>query len=92
MKHALIFSLGLLWLAFACGFGFFLAQYVTQGAGSQFFIPAVSSGSVLLGLVHFIGLLTAALICFAIGTGFCARAMVLHERINEGDGEQREQP
>jgi len=80
MKRALIFSAGLLWFAFALGFGFFLVQYVAQGAGLQFFVPTISAGSVALGLVQFVGLATAVLICFAIGAGLCASAIVPKDR------------
>ena len=76
MKRALLFSAGLLWFAFALGFGGFMVLYIAQGAGLQFLGPTVSSGSLLLGLVHFVGLATAALICFAIGASLCARAIV----------------
>jgi hypothetical protein len=74
MKRIFLFCAGLLWLGFALGFGFFLVQYIAGGAGLQFFIPVISETSVLVGLVHFIGLATAALICFAISAGLCARA------------------
>lgn len=76
MKRALTFGLGLIWFLFALGFGFFLYQYVAEGAGFQFFAPIAFSGSVLLGLVHFVGLCTAILICFAVGAGLYSRAMV----------------
>lgn len=75
MKRGILFAMGLVWLAFALGFGFFLVQYLAQGAGFQFFAPIAFSGSVLLGLVHFVGLCSAILICFAIGVGLCARAI-----------------
>jgi hypothetical protein len=76
MKRAMFLTGGVLWLCFALGFAAFLAQYIFQGAGLQFFGGAPSSGSVLLGLAHFFGFGTAVLICFAIGVGLCARGMV----------------
>jgi hypothetical protein len=79
MKRGMIFALGLMWFGFALGFGFLLVQYVAQGAGYQFFAPIAFSGSVLLGLVHFVGLCTAVLICFALGCGLCARAVVARD-------------
>ena len=73
---------GVLWLCFALGFGAFLVRYIGDGAGLQFFGGPVSSGSVLLGLVHLIGFGTAILLCFAIGVGLCARGTVC-EKSNE---------
>lgn len=67
---------GVLWLCFAFGFGAFLVRYIGGGAGLQFFGGPVSSGSVLLGLVHLAGFSTAILLCFAIGVGLCARGIV----------------
>jgi hypothetical protein len=81
MKRGIIFAVGLMWFAFALGFGFLLVQYVTGGAGHQFFAPLAFSGGVLLGLVHFTGLCTAILICFVIGAWLCARAMVGSEGV-----------
>ncbi len=67
---------GGLWLCFAAGFAVFFVQYITGGAGLQFFGGAPSSGSVLFGLVHVVGFSTAILICFAMGVGLCARGVV----------------
>ena len=82
---------GVLWLGFALGFGAFLVQYIGGGAGLQFFGGPVSSGSVLLGLVHLIGFGTAMLLCFAVGIGFCARAVVSEkgDSNRSADGSQR---
>ena len=66
---------GVLWLLFGLGFAAFLVAYISGGAGLQFFGGPVSPESVLLGLVHLVGLGTAILICFAIGVGLCARGM-----------------
>jgi hypothetical protein len=60
----------------AFGFLFFLYEYLVQGAGLQFWIPVISSGSVLIGLVHFVGLCAASLLCFTIGAGLWARGVV----------------
>ncbi len=75
MKRALLLMGGLCWFLFALGFGFVLTQYVAQGAGLQFFGPAMSSGSVLMGLIHVIGFAMAALLCFAIGAGLFASGL-----------------
>ena len=76
MNRAMFFIGGLLWLGFALGFAAFLVRYITGGAGLQFSGGPVSSGSVLLGLLHVVGFGTAILLCFAIGIGLCARAVV----------------
>lgn len=69
LKSALYFTGGILWLLFGAGFAILLWQFLTNGAGSQFlgdFISTVSSGSVLLGMIYFIGLSVASVFCFAI--------------------------
>jgi hypothetical protein len=63
----------LCWFGFALACGFFLLQYVTEGAGLQIFGWAVSAGSVLLGLVHVVGFCTASLVCMGIGLSIWAR-------------------
>jgi hypothetical protein len=76
MKRALFLFAGILWMLFAFGFLFLLYEYLVQGSGLQFWIPEVSSGSVLIGLVHFAGLCTASLLCFAAGAGCWLRGIV----------------
>ena len=67
---------GTCWIVAALVFGALLFQYVTQGAGLQFILFHLSSGSVLFGLVHVVGLMTAIALCLAVGTGLCARGLV----------------
>jgi len=69
---------GIFWFLFSLGFGLILVDYIAGGAGLQFFGGPVSSGSVLLGLVHLTGFVAGILICFAIGAGLCARGLVSH--------------
>jgi hypothetical protein len=83
MKRALFLLAGILWILFAFGFLFFLYEYLVQGAGLQFWIPVVSSGSVLIGLVHFVGFCAASLLCFAVGAGCWARGFVKPEAKEE---------
>jgi hypothetical protein len=64
------------WILFALGFAAFLVHYIAQGAGLQFFLLPVSSGSALLGLVHVIGFVAAIVLCFTIGAILCAHAIV----------------
>ena len=85
MKRALFLFAGILWMLFAFGFLFFLYEYLVQGAGLQFWIPVVSSGSVLIGLVHFVGLCTASVLCFVVGAGCWARGIV------KADTQEKEQ-
>lgn len=76
MKRLLLLFGGAFWFLFALGFAALLVQYIADGAGLEFFGPSVSSGSILLGLVNVVGLCTAIILCFAIGAGLCARAIV----------------
>ena len=86
MKRTMLLMGGMLWLCFALGFGVFLVQYIGGGAGLQFFGGPISSGSVLLGLVHVVGFGAAILLCFAIGVGLCARGVVGEMDAKESDG------
>jgi hypothetical protein len=88
MKRVLLLLAGMLWFLFSIGFLFLLVQYIAGGAGLQFWIPVVSSGSVLMGLMHVVGLCTAAFLCFAIGSGLCAHGLVA-ERDHEPTEMQR---
>jgi|GEM_PF-2001653 len=90
MKRAILLIGGVLWLGFALGFGVFLVEYIGGGAGLQFFGGPVSSGSVLLGLVHLVGFGTAIFLCFAIGVGLCARGIVEKDRKEQDDGKVTE--
>src|SRR5262245_52746100 len=67
---------GLCWFAAALFFAVFAWSYVTNGAGLQFFGLSVSSGTVLLGLIHLLGFGFGAFLCFAIGVGLCAHGLV----------------
>ena len=73
IKSTLIIVAGICWLAFALVIGFFLFQYLGGGAGFQLFgFFEVSSTTVLIGVVHVVGLGAAACLCFVIGVGLCA--------------------
>ena len=76
MRSAKFIVAGVLWVLFAFGFAFVLLQYLGMGAGLQFYGGMFSSGSVLLGLVHVVGLVFAAFLCFTIGAGLFARGFV----------------
>jgi hypothetical protein len=76
MKRTVLILCGLCWLGFAAGFGLFTLAYLKGGAGLQFLGLGFSSGSVLIGWVHFIGLCLATLFAFAIGTGLFLHGLV----------------
>jgi hypothetical protein len=72
--RALYFLGGLCWLMFSVGFGLFLFEYMRQGAGVQFFGFIFSTSSVIIGVVHFLGLVLAVLMSLAFAIGMCAKA------------------
>jgi hypothetical protein len=76
MKRPLLLVVGLCAFVCALGFGLLLVQYIGEGAGLQVFGLGVSSGSVLIGLVHVIGFAAGAFGCFALGAALCARALL----------------
>jgi len=67
---------GTCWVAAALVFGSFLLCYVAQGAGLQFSLLPFSSGTVLMGLVHVVGLMTATTLCLVVGMGLFAHGLV----------------
>jgi len=73
MKRGMFLIVGACWFLFALGFGIVLLQYIGKGAGLQFFGWMFSSGSVLVGLVHVVGFVIAACLCFVIGAALLAR-------------------
>lgn len=83
MKRIGLLIGGLSGFACALGFAILLLGYISGGSGLQlvglplpFFGEPVSSGSILIGLVHVVGLATASFLCFAVGAGFCAYGIV----------------
>jgi hypothetical protein len=78
IKSTMMVIAGLCWIGFAVFICLFLCGYLVGGAGLQvfgFFFP-VSSTTLLVGLVHFVGFSAAAFLSFAIGVGLCARGVV----------------
>jgi hypothetical protein len=87
IKSTMMVMGGLCWLAFAGLICFVLFQYLADGAGLQllgFFLP-VTSTTVGIGLIHFLGFSAGALFCFAVGVGLCAYGFV-----SAGELENRE--
>jgi hypothetical protein len=66
---------GLCWLVFAAINTWLLFQYLQGGAGPLGFV-GISSASVLIGGVHFTGLIVASVVCFSVGTCLCAHGLV----------------
>jgi hypothetical protein len=64
---------GACWILAALVLGSFVLQYIAAGAGLHF---SVSSGTLLVGLVHVVGFVSAASLCFMIGVGLCAHGLV----------------
>jgi len=78
---------GIMGFGCAVGFALLLLSYVTGGSGVQIiglprelFGDSVSSGSIVVGLVHIVGFATASFLCFAVGAVFCAHAIVPESR------------
>ena len=76
LRAAVYLAGGILSLALAAAFAFFLVQYLFGGAGLQVIPFPLSRGSVLVGVVHVIGMLVAGGICFALGIWLCAQGIV----------------
>lgn len=77
ITRATVFLIGgLCWFAAALLLAVVAWVSVSDSAGSQFFPVSLSSGSVLLGLVHLVGLFVVAFFCFAIGAALCAHGFV----------------
>jgi hypothetical protein len=81
MRKTLYLFCGLCWLAFGLFVGLFVVQYLAHGAGLQesgyyflIFLPYFSSGSIVLGVMHLIGLAMLSLLLTAIGLCLCLRA------------------
>ena len=75
-RRAICLTIGVCWILFALVFGLFLVAYVAEGAGLQFFRVAVSSATVLIGLVHISGLAVAACMSFAFGVVMLAQGLL----------------
>jgi hypothetical protein len=72
MKRAMFIFCGVCWLGFAFAIGIIAWPYLLDGAvgDSSFIFPLfapVTSGSVLLGLVHLAGFIALILACLSIG-------------------------
>ena len=75
-RRIVCLTIGVCWILFALVFGLFLVAYVAEGAGLQFFRVAVSSATVLIGLVHISGLVVAACMSFAFGVVMLAQGLL----------------
>ena len=77
VKKTIMIVAGFCWLGFALGLGWFLFQYLGGGAGLQVFGFQIgpSPGTVVIGVIHFLGFVAGAVLCFVIGVGLCAQGM-----------------
>ena len=71
------------WLLLGLSFGFFLMKYFSQGAGVQFM--SITSGGVLLSMVHVIGIFLASGFCFVLAIGWWAHGLVPHDDPAQSD-------
>ena len=77
LKTVFLLLAGLCWQATGVFVLIFAFRYLGNGAGAQLFpFFSVSSTSVMVGLVHFLGFMAAAFLSFVIGVALCARACV----------------
>ena len=89
MKRAMFLFCGVCWLLFAVAAGIFSWWYLLGGADSQDTVFAlqilspVSSGSILVGLVHVVGFVTLTVFCLLIGTGLLLHGLIWHPSDDE---------
>src|ERR1041385_5237042 len=76
VKKIVLIILGGCWLVASLAFLMFVVEYVAEGAGLQFLGWGISSGTVLIGLVHVVGLFLACGLCLVIGVGLCSHGLV----------------
>jgi hypothetical protein len=89
IKRTLILAAGLCWMVAALGIGAFAVEYLCGGAGLQVLGRlglSVSGVGVGIGVVHFIGFCVGAFLCFVVGIGLCAYAVVRRDGIRSHDG------
>ena len=86
MKRAMFIFGGLTWFLFGLFVGIFSRRYLAGGAGSQdsiailqIFSP-VSSGGILLSLVHGVGFFSLTVLCLLIGVGLFLHGLIPAER------------
>src|SRR5262245_4707896 len=85
MKSAMMVVAGLCWLVVAFLICVFLFKYLASGGGLQVFgsLSGMSSPTVSVGLVHFVGFMAAACLCFIIGVGLCAHGLCPGNDVNK---------
>ena len=76
MKRLLFLLCGLCWIASGIVAGVFGCRFVFAGGGSQTsglqILAPVSSGGILLGLVHLVGFFALSAFCLLVGMGLCS--------------------
>jgi len=57
-------------------FGFLALAYIAGGAGLQCFPLGISTGGVLLGLIHVAGFSAGVVVLFSLGACLCSEALI----------------
>ena len=76
MKRAIYFIGSVLWFAFAVAFGVFAWSLVDPDQGAAGGGVSLPFTNVILGLVHFTGLIAATGLCLLLGISLGTRACV----------------
>jgi len=85
MKRAMFIFCGVCWLGFSLAIGIISWPYIAGGALGdsgfifQIFAP-VTSGSVVLGLVHLVGFIALIVVCLAIGLNLLPHGIYPEQR------------
>ena len=80
LRGTILFSGALLSFVLMLGFSFLALIYLRSGAGIELFALTTSAPGVLVGALHLVGLLFGAAICFCMGVGLLAYALVPPDR------------
>lgn len=76
MKRVLFLLCGLCWIASGIVAGVFGCRFLFDGGDSQTSIlqilAPVTSGSILVGLIHTVGFFVLSSFCFLVGIGLCS--------------------
>ncbi|MBL9168970.1 MAG: hypothetical protein JNN07_14615 [Verrucomicrobiales bacterium] len=67
---------GLVWLTAACAIATLLVDFLSRGAGEAGLAFLIPGSMRWVGLLEFVGLVSAAALCFVVGVGLCARGVV----------------
>ena len=88
MKRAIYLVGGFFCFGFALVCGFFLLEYVAQGAGLQLLGPLwirITPVSLLVGLIHVAGLALLEGVALVAGIALCSRGWISHGKTRPPD-------